>query len=272
MVLRIRQIVHALVLLAAAAIAGSCSSTPTGQSNDVVVQASMKQLGLGLSVTRVELLVVGETTFEETQNGQLEDGLVTFRVEDVPTGETISFTMSAYNASQVVLYSGTYEGQFSPGVDATIDIQLTPQVPLVRVTPVFDQIGGAAGNGEISIEVRNVDNLFGISFRLEFAPNVVQVGDVTQGPLFGSSQTIFFSRTETDYVAVGVTMQGSQSPQGVDGGGVVATIEIQPGSALGRSDLTINPETLQLVDWQGNLLPLTGQLYIDNGEVQVIAR
>ncbi len=272
MVLILKRIALSAAALALLLVIASCSTSPTGQSNDVVVRASLKQLGVGTSVARVVLDVSSESGYEETLESTLEDGLVTFRVEDIPIGEPINFVMSAFNAQNVLLYSGEQTESFSPGDDATIDILLLPQVPLARVTPVYSRINGASGSSTINVIVSNVDDIFGASFRIEFNPNIVQIGDVEEGSLFDGSETLFLSRVESNYVAVAITLQGSGSAQGIDGGGVIASIELLPGSSLGASALTINPETLRLVDWQGNTLPTSGSLYIDNGEVEVIAQ
>lgn len=272
MVLKIFRVAVSAVVAAATLVLVSCTTgeSPTGQSSQLVINSSLKQLGLGNNVATVRLVVEGESISETfTNEVGFEDGVVTFEVE-VPTGEELTFTMTAIDIEGTALFEGSEVATVEFGAVATVDIFMEPVVPMIRVTPRFVQVGGTQEVGQVDVNIHNVDNLFGVSFRIEFDSSVVQVGDVTAGSIFDPDQTIFFSRHEGDYVAVSHTLQGTQSPQGVDGGGTVAIFNLLPGSSLGSTELVINPETVRLIDWEGNELPATGRLYIENGEVEVI--
>jgi len=271
MVLRLLRVIALVSLVGAALFLSSCATTPTGQSRQVVVQTSAKQSSMGDDVTSVRLTIAGAGIDDIVEEGDFVDGLVTFEVE-VPSSIELTFTMSALDIEGTILFEGSQVTTIAPGSSTTIDITMSPQVPMVRVTPRYSQVGGGVEAGELAVEISNVDNLFGVSFRIEFDSAIVQIGDVTQGSLFGSAQTIFFSQNEGSYVAVGSTMLGSQTPQGVDDGGTVATFQVLPGSTAGKSEIAINPETLKLIDWQGNELPSTGQLYFESGEVENLAQ
>ena len=271
MVLRMLRTIFILSVAIAALMLSSCATTPTGQGNQIVVQASAKQSGLTDDVTAVRLMISGTGIEDIVEEGNFVDGVVTFEVE-VPSSVDLTFTMSALDIEGTVLFEGTQVTNLAPGVSTNIDITMTPQVPMVRVTPRYSQIGSGIASGELTVEVSNVDNLFGVSFRIEFDSSIVKIGDVTEGSLFNPNQTIFFSRNEGNYVAVASTMQNSQTPQGVDGGGTVAIFQLLPGTSPGISELTINPETLRLIDWQGNDLPPSGQLFIESGEVETVAQ
>ncbi len=273
MVLRISRLVTAATLLAAALLLSSCSlsDSPTGQNNQLTVQAVLKQADLGSSVTNVRLTITGDGIEDIVKDTVFVDGIATFEVE-VPTGQDLTFTMMAMDIEGTVLYQGSEVTQIAPVGSATVNIKLEPQVPMIRVTPLYQQLTSTSETNQLRVEIHNVNALFGASFRIEFDSTIVKVGNVTEGSIFGQNQTIFFSRNEGNYVAVGLTIQGNQTQQGVDGGGIVATFDLLPGTASGTTDITINPDTIQLVDWQGNHLPAAGQLYIENGEVEAVAR
>jgi hypothetical protein len=112
--------------------------------------------------------------------------------------------------------------------------------------------------------------LFGISFRLEFDSLLLNAVDSDPGTVFAGRDPLFLSVTQSGYVAIGLSLKGNQQAQGVSGNGSLATLVLSP-KGVGVSAIRIRPETLELIDWQGNRLPRSGILYIEDGEVQIVA-
>ncbi len=257
-----------LFLLLALLVGCSGSSPNSSGSREVVISALLKEAGLGENITTIVLAVSGEGFETTTHELDIIDGVATITI-DVPIGEARTFEMTAFNSTDVALYRGSSIADVFAGSTTEVDIKLEPLVPMIRVSPMFSQASGDIAKN-ISIFVHNVDSLFGASFRLEYDTALVEVVTVTAGNVFAGEDALFFTQTRPGYVAVAYTIKGNQAAQGVSNDGTIAVISLAP-KAAGTSLLRIPPETLSLIDWQGNLLPREGILYIEEGEIRIDA-
>jgi hypothetical protein len=259
-----------LSCLAVLVISG-CASKPTTPDNsqNVSIGASFKQLGIGSNISRVSLEISGSGFTTMTQDLEITNGFVRAEVE-VPFGTNRVFALTAY-AGQTVLYYGADTADVSASAVTEVSVYMRPQVPMIRITPIYSSISGIDQEGALSVEVYNIDSLFGISLRLEVDSSIIQFQSAEAGTFLGTIEnTLFFAQIYPHYLPIGYTMRGNDyQPQGVSGAGLIATVHYIS-KKIGTSSVTINPTYLRLIDWQGNALPRQGQIYIENGEVEIL--
>jgi hypothetical protein len=266
-----RRIVVGLLLFCLTILAiGGCASKPTvpDSSQNVSIASSFKQLGIGSNVTRVVLEISGSGFATMTQDLSIANGIVRAEVE-VPFGTDRVFALTAY-AGQTRLYYGADTADVSASSVTEVSIYMQPQVPMIKITPSYNSISSVGLDGTVRVEVYNIDSLFGISLRLEADSSIIgflsaEVG----GFLVPSDSTLFSAWVFPHYVAIGYTLEGDRQPKGISGSGLIATIAFVA-KRIGTSALTLNPAYLRLIDWQGNTLPRQGQVYIENGEVEIL--
>ncbi len=247
-----------------------CSKQPpnAGGSQPMVISALAKDLGIGSNVTRVTLTVTADDMETITAEAALSEGEAVFTLE-VTIGEDRLFTMVAFDEDDVELYRGQRTIDVLGGQINELIIDLEPQVPMIKVTPIYRRVN-TIENVFVQVRAYNIDSLFGVSFRLEFDSTLLSIESSEAGDFFEGSDPIYFELLRANYIAVGYTLRGTQQPQGVSGDGSLVELLLTP-LAAGNSPLTVSRETLQLVDWRGELLPATGVLYIEDGEVQIDA-
>ena len=264
------HIIRLLALITVLAVIAGCSgsSTNPGGSKEVTITSLLKEAGLGENITEILLTISGEGFETITHELEIVDGVATITT-DVPIGEDRTFEMTAFNNTEIALYSGSAIADVFTGVITEVDIKMEPLVPMIRVSPMFSEIG-IEENKSISIFVHNVDSLFGASCRLEYDTALVEVVSVVAGNIFAGKDALFFTQTRPGYVAVAYSIKGNQSAQGVSIDGTIAVITIA-GKAAGTSSLGIPQETLSLIDWQGNSLPREEVLFIEEGEIRIDA-
>jgi hypothetical protein len=247
-----------------------CASTPTDPDNlqNVSFGASFKQLGIGSSISRVVLEVSGSGFPTTTQDLAISNGIVRTEVE-VPFGTNRVFALTAY-AGLTALYYGADTADVSASAVTEVFVYMRPQVPMIKITPIYGSISGIGQEGTLSVEVYNVDSLFGISLRLEVDSSIIEFISAEAGGFLGTAEnTLFFVQTYPHYLPVSYVMQGDQQPMGVTGSGLITTVNYIA-KKVGKTSVPINPVYLRLIDWQGNALPRQGQIYIENGEVEIL--
>lgn len=237
-------------------------------SKEIVISSPLKDYGLGANISSIILAISGDGFESFTRELEITDGEAT-GVVDVPLGEHRTFEMTAFDAEDVALYRGSTSADVFAGSVTEVIIHMSPLVPMIRVSPMFTTTDISSPQS-VRIYVHNVDSLFGVSLRLEYDTSVVTFASASAGSLFDGEDPIFFTLARPGYLAIAYTLKGNQSPQGVSDDGSVAIIQFTP-RAAGRSYLRIPALTASLVDWQGNALPRSGNLYIEEGEFEVEA-
>jgi hypothetical protein len=260
-----------LLFCLAILVIGGCASTPTDPDNsqNVSIGASFKQLGIGSNVSRVRLEISGSGFTTMTQDLDITNGFVRAEVE-VPFGTNRVFALTAY-AGQTILYYGADTADVSASAVTEVSVYMRPQVPMIRITPIYSSISSISQEGTLSVEVYNVDSLFGLSLRLEVDSSIIEFTSADAGGFLGTVEnTLFFAQMYPHYLPIGYTMRGNNGqPMGVTGSGLIATVSYIV-KKIGTSSVTIDPAYLRLIDWQGNALPRQGQIYIENGEVEIL--
>jgi hypothetical protein len=259
-----------LLFCLAILVIGGCASTPTtsDSSQNVSIAASFKQLGIGSNVSRVLLEISGSGFTTITQDLDITNGLVRAEVE-VPFGTNRVFALTAY-AGETALYYGADTADVSASAVTEVSVYMRPQVPMIKITPIYGSISEIGREGTLSIEVYNVDSIFGISLRLEADSSIIEFSSAEVGDfLVPSDSTLFSAWVFPQYVAIGYTLEGDRQPKGITGSGLIATVRYVA-KKVGTSSVTFNPAYLRFIDWQGNALPRQGQIYIENGEVEIL--
>lgn len=253
---------------AALAVAGCSNSTPnSADTKEVVISSLLKDFGLGSNITRITLGVSGGGFESFTRETVIEDGVATF-VLDVPIGEDRVFEMTAFNQSNTAMYNGSDTADVLAGSQTEVNIKMTPLLPMIRVSRMFTQT--LLGSEEsIRIVLHNVDSLFGTAFRVEYDSTILDFVQVTEGNAFSGRPNLFFTQNHPGYVAVGYSLRGTQTAQGVDIEEANLAVIRFKAKRVGTTNLEISATTLNIIDWQGEELPRQGQLYIENGEMQV---
>ncbi|MCK4858185.1 MAG: hypothetical protein KAT58_09470, partial [candidate division Zixibacteria bacterium] len=128
------------------------------------------------------------------------------------------------------------------------------------------------------VMIHHIDSLFGIALRIRYDPEIISITGVIPGDVFSSADFIFFPWVDSDYVALGYSLQARQDtlgvnlPQGVSPRSATIAEIVYEARGLGPTTLNFLQEegkSPKLIDWQGNPLPRQEHLYIENGEVEV---
>jgi hypothetical protein len=253
-----------------------CSSNPVGskQEKQVAVSASLKELGMGQSVTRVVLTVTSADFPAITSELAIVNGLVYAELE-IPFGPARVFDLSAFNTDSVRLYHGVDTSDVSAGPITEVSIYMLPQVTMLKISPLYKLIGTPGRSGFFDIEIYNIDSLFGVALRVEIDSSILRFDSCKAGGFLGTpATTIFFYRLIPDrpdnLLPLAYSIRGNQQAQGVTGSGRIARVFYTARKA-GKSALTIDASKAVLSDWRLEPLPRQGQLYIENGEVEVNA-
>lgn len=112
---------------------------------------------------------------------------------------------------------------------------------------------------EVSVEVRDVSNLFGVSFVLSFDPNYLQIVSETKG-LFLGDDVVFFAQEENGLgrLSVGITQKAGQA--GASGTGLLLDVRFLFYRSVfeGRVDLAFTLSEVSAIDAAGSPISLNG--------------
>ena len=204
----------------------------------------------------------------ELQNGAISDTI------EVPAGEDWKFALQALDASGKVIYSGDTTASVIAGETTKLQIDLYPEVFLLKLDPIYQQVESDSFFN-IDVKLYKIDDLFGISFRVEFDPAILLCTNVEPGDLLGPAEyTIFFSKVDSlaGYVAVGYSrVQGTASTASESGR--LATLFFKPRQEARESSdsvaLTFNEQTLSFYDSEGERKDWRNSVYIHNAQVLI---
>lgn len=270
-ILSVTQLIalSALVLLAS----GCSEKSLNGGADTTSVGMSLKINSPGLidEVSAFRVIVTAddfETPIDSplTLIGRYLEGRVS-----VPPGPNRTFTVKASNVVGVVLYLGDTTVSIDPDSEVELLINLFPQVSLTRVSPRYLEV---AANSQFSVDVRvfNVQNLYGIAFRLHWQGTIVYPDSAA--PLLPVGvDPIFVDRIEPSfgYYAIAVTQTSPGVPI-VDAAGDadIARVYFTSFSPELVSDTaSLAVEVTGLTDTFGNEMPI-GDVSIDGSMVVVL--
>jgi hypothetical protein len=261
-----------LLILAGLFIMTGCSTSSGPQfTMPVQLSAHFNYSQLASSVSYVVLTVVSqdEILYTDTLSG-VSNGTVESVVEISP-GLNRYFGLNAYSSNDVLLYSGGQSTDIGLGESITLNIQMIPQVLMLKVDPMYRATTTLQDNLHyFDIYVYNVENLFGASFRINFSsnliePNAVEFGNTVFDNILGSD-VLAFSRVETDYVAIGITRK--RPAAGVSGSGQLARVYFDV-LTDGGTTLDFDPLTASLLDPDGLPVPNSTTIILENGEILI---
>lgn len=255
-----------MILLATVVLTLGCSkSTGPDYMMPVTLAAPMEDAQLASNVSRVTLTVSLGNAIVLTQNVSFSQGAVEDVVQ-VPPGQDMLFVLNAYDSADRLLYSGSARADVGLGSDIVVDIQMIPQVLMLKVDPLFQFADPLADTSYyFDVYVYNISDLFGASFRIEYSTDVISPTNVEIGNFLGE-QPLSLVRMESNYIAIGITRLQGQS--GISGSGHLARIHFVP-IADGLTDLSFNLETISLGDPDGNPVVGFSGLVLEWGQVLV---
>jgi hypothetical protein len=258
--------VAGMVLLAALmSISGCSKSTGPDFVMPVSLAAPMDDTQLASNVSRVILTVRLGNNIVLMQDVSFSNGAVEDVVE-VPPGQNLVFVLDAYDAPGRLLYSGSAEASVGLGSDIVVNIQMIPQVLMLKIDPLYQTANPLADSSYyFDVYVYNVENLFGASFRIEYSSSVISPTYVEFGNFLGP-QPLTMARIDSNYVAIGITRLQGQA--GVSGSGHLARIHFGP-IADGTTDLSFNLETVSLADVDGSPVNGFSTIILEWGRVLV---
>lgn len=130
----------AIVLLFAIMAASSCSekiASVEEQRIDLEIWTSLEASGQTAQASRFMLAVTGPGIMEPiVVELTLSDGLLTGSIV-VPAGPDRVFRIDAYDEAGTLMYSGQTVADVPSGSELRLDIELTPQVPMIKVSPMY---------------------------------------------------------------------------------------------------------------------------------------
>lgn len=255
-------------------VSSTCSrksliTNPSEQGSPLLLKLNFVENCLLDLIQDVRLIVSsdGDTLIDKhlhLQNGAISDTI------GVRAGENWKFALQALDASGNIIYSGDTTASVIAGETTEMHINLYPKVFLLKLDPIYQEIADAC---TLAVKLYNRQNLFGVSFRVEFDPAILLCTNVEPGDFLQPSEsTIFFHKVDSvqGYVAVGYSRtQGSAA--GVFDCGTLATLFFRPRQEARDSpdsvDLTFNEQTLTFYDSDGEREDWRDSVYIHNAQV-----
>lgn len=248
-------------------------TNPSDQASPLLLKLNFVETALLDLIQSVRLTVSSEGDTLIEKHLDLKDGAISDTIQ-VQAGENRVFTLEALDSFDLAIYRGVDTADVTGGDTTWVEINLYPVVFLLKLDPVYQEVYNDS-LFNVDVKLYNVEDLFGISFRVEFDPAVLLCTDVEFGDFLGPSEsTIFFSKVDSvkGYVAIGYSrIQGSVS--GVSGNGRLATLYFKPKEEARESptsvDLIFNEETLTFYDPYGERKDWKDSLYIHNAQVAI---
>lgn len=115
-----------------------------------------------------------------------QDGYLTGTIE-VPAGRKRKFTLEAMDRNLTVIYRGSQVLDIYPLTTeiTTINIALTPVVPMIKITPHFRQLSMGTVFS-FDVEIFNLPNLYSISYEFTHYSSVATLDSVGRGKTLSS--------------------------------------------------------------------------------------
>ena len=220
------------------------------------------------SVTQFFLIVTGpgmdSIQTELTLSGGRLEGEV-----DVPAGRKRKFEIRALDESGSVIYRGSATVDVEPGVTIELTINLYPVVPLVKLSPRFQEVDP---NSPCSVDVKvfRIRDLYGISFRIHYDGLLVYPDSAVLASDLDPNVIMLTPQNDPDlYIyATGITQTDQESPI-VDENGYAILARVfftSNRDASGTAQLTI--EATELRKPNGDYISLDS-VYTDGSLIAV---
>lgn len=280
----VRKSLLGVVAVLLVALAG-CSNQPSAPvpSGQLKLGFSLQSTELASLVTSVTLQIQypDSTVFQTLQlvNGEIHDTL------SVEPAESIVFTLRAFDSSENLLYIGSATRSVAAGQRVEVQILLlpNPELLMLRIGPLFQSVTLATDNlVSVSVDVHNVDSLFGAAFRVYYDTLSLGLAQVIEGDFLSGtppSQTIAFYRDSAGCVAYSVSRvrQTGAPMRGVSGSGRLATLLFTKRAAR-TSSLSFDPpgprdpqvpQTTSLIKPDGKFVNRFARLVRESATVEI---
>jgi len=255
------------------ALVVSCTTSPIAPPASVPMslEITFKPSALTTLIDNVRLQIVypalADTTveFPTVYQGKILDTLA------LRPGEGVELYLTARSANAVLLYEGYDTVNVVAGGFVVASIYMEPVVSLLRPSPLYQQASlDAETPVVVDIDIYNISELFGASFRVVYNPAILTVVDVQPGSLLGSDVFFFYNVVE-DYVAISITRtQNAGEPVGgVSESGKLSSITFT-GNAVGVSALYFDETRASFKDSAGNEIPERAEILVELGEVEIV--
>jgi hypothetical protein len=258
------------------AIFSTCSekstiTNPYDQTSPLMLKIDFTNASLLNLIDRIVLTVSSKTDTVQTdltpQHGQISGSV------EVPAGQN-NLTVEALDEQGKVVYRGDTTVTVIGGSTTRLSISLAPEVFLLKLSPTYNEVDRFQ-TFVLDVKLYNVqefaDDLFGISFRVEFDPEHLYCTGADSGGFLGPPDpTFFYGRIDSlvGYVAVGYTKIYGSS-YSVSDSGTLATINFEARVTDAVVNLIINKETLTLYDSVGEREDWKESVYVHNAQVLI---
>lgn len=265
-------------------VISGCGDSPTGGGGSVALKMNV-QLETPVLASQIEVVTLtiryGSLPPVGPDTLNFADGAIDDTVSVAP-GDTVTFILRALDGAGLVLYEGR-EGprMVQAGSTLSLNILLRPAVLMLRAGPLHQDVELPGQNlVEVTVDIYNVDSLFGASFRVHYDTTVLEFDNVTEGTFLKGTSVqnpiptlAILLKDSSDFVAYSVTRlrQAGAPLPGVSTEttpGRLATLRFSKKRA-GTSDITFEP-TAQLVNPSGHLVRNHTSLVLESATVRII--
>jgi hypothetical protein len=192
-------------------------------------------------------------------------GQRTFSFElDVPIGADRTFTVRALDIEGELVYEGSHTADVDIDAEPIIPILIKPKRFTLLVTP-SDTTVSAGETFEVGVEVYGVEELFGVSFEVEYDGSLLTVeGNPETGDFLDSEVELVM--VEEGRVSVSVTKKRGEEP--MSGSGRLARIPFRA-EGVGVTSVRLVEETLTLQRGDGTPVPGRGGMILGGARVVI---
>ena len=140
-----------------------------------------------------ETVVVSQLTFDP-------NGFIVGQIDSLPAEINLVFTAEALDMqASTVIFRGSANATLVADVVNDVLIELSPVVPLMKLTPRFHNILSADTATQIfDVKIFNVDSLYGVSFRVRYDQTYLIAVSATLDSNYNPSEVIFFESDQFD--------------------------------------------------------------------------
>ena len=154
---------------------GDKGAGPDRVSSDTNVQVTLTKTSLVQAIQGVALEAYVDDSLVYSATTGITDGAFTFGRFQLPVGRAL-IVVVAFDEEDHILYEGQTELDIVAGGNNTVNVELTPSVPMVRLAPYYSE--RASGTDfESTVELHNVANFLSGVFTIRFDENVLAFAD-----------------------------------------------------------------------------------------------
>ncbi len=211
---RSKQLGRFLSVVVATLVLSGCSQKGINDNTTPQIALHMKVTEPALieSVTQFLLIVSGPGMDSIRTDLVLSGGRLEGEV-DVPAGRKRKFEVRAFDESGQLIYLGSTVVDIEPGENIKLTINLYPRVPLVKLSPRFQE---AAPKSHCTVDVKafRIWDLYGISFIIHYDGLLVYPDSASLASELGPNVIMLPPQNDSDLYsyATGITQTDQKTP------------------------------------------------------------